>query len=203
MNPIDIINKYYLEENELRHILLTHSRSVADKSLWIANRHPELSLDKDFLYEAAMLHDIGIFLTDAPGIYCFGDKPYICHGYLGADLMRGEGYPRHALVCERHTGAGLSLEGIIAQVYLCRIAKWFRLVWKNKLSVLPISFIQKLIWKRRKVWKKPVKVWNVMVKKGYVALIIGANCSCSNLNFFKKGNYPYKLRTFAPPSVNY
>ena len=107
MNPIDIINKYYPEENELRHILLTHSRSVADKSLWIADRHPELSLDKDFLYEAAMLHDIGIFLTDAAGIHCFGDKPYICHGYLGADLMRREGYPRHALVCERHTGAGL------------------------------------------------------------------------------------------------
>lgn len=34
---------------------------------------------------------------------------------MGADLIRGEGYPRHALVCERHTGAGLSLEGIIAQ----------------------------------------------------------------------------------------
>ena len=100
MNPIDIINKYYPEENELRHILLTHSRSVADKSLWIADRHPELSLDKDFLYEAAMLHDIGIFLTDAAGIHCFGDKPYICHGYLGADLIRGEGYPRHALVCK-------------------------------------------------------------------------------------------------------
>lgn len=37
-----------------------------------------------------MLHDIGIFLTDATGIYCFGDKPYICHGYLGADLLRSE-----------------------------------------------------------------------------------------------------------------
>ena len=24
-----------------------------------------------------------------------------------------------------------------------------------------------------------------------------------NLNFFKKGDYPYKLCTFAPPSVNY
>ena len=115
MNPIDIINKYYPEENELRHILLTHSRSVADKSLWIADRHPELSLDKDFLYEAAMLHDIGIFLTDAAGIHCFGDKPYICHGYLGADLIRGEGYPRHALVCERHTGAGIALQDIIEQ----------------------------------------------------------------------------------------
>ena len=115
MNPLDIINKYYTGESELKHILLTHSRSVADKALQIAGRHPELGLDRDFLYEGAMLHDIGIFLTDADAIFCFGDKPYICHGYLGADLMRSEGYPRHALVCERHTGAGLSLEQIIAQ----------------------------------------------------------------------------------------
>ena len=90
MSPQGLIDKYYPEANELRHILLTHSRSVADKALWIADRHPELSLDRDFLYEAAMLHDIGIFLTDADGIYCFGDKPYICHGYLGADLVRSK-----------------------------------------------------------------------------------------------------------------
>lgn len=115
MDPIEIIDKYYQEGSELRHILLTHSRSVADKAVQIADRHPELQADRTFLYEAAMLHDIGIFLTDADGICCFGDKPYICHGYLGADLMRAEGYPRHALVCERHTGAGLSLEQIVAQ----------------------------------------------------------------------------------------
>lgn len=115
MNPLDIINKYYPGESELKHILLTHSHSVADKALEIADRHPELGLDREFLQEGAMLHDIGIFLTDADSIFCFGEKPYICHGYLGADLMRSEGYPRHALVCERHTGAGLSLEQIIAQ----------------------------------------------------------------------------------------
>lgn len=115
MSPITIIDKYYPEDNELKHILLEHSRQVAEKALWIADRHPELGLDKDFLYEAGMLHDIGIFLTNAPGIFCFGDQPYICHGYLGADLIRQEGYPRHALVCERHTGAGLSLEEIIRQ----------------------------------------------------------------------------------------
>ncbi len=115
MNPIDLIDKYYPEENELRHILLTHSRSVADKALQIADRHPELKIDRDFLYEGAMLHDIGIFLTDADGIHCFGTHPYICHGYLGADLMRSEDLPRHALVCERHTGAGLSLEQIVSQ----------------------------------------------------------------------------------------
>ena len=115
MNALNIIDKYYPEENELKRILLTHSRSVADKALWIADKHPELNLDKAFLEEAAMLHDIGIFLTDAPGIFCFGDKPYLCHGYLGADLLREEGFPRHALVCERHTGAGISAESIIKQ----------------------------------------------------------------------------------------
>lgn len=115
MNPIDIIDKYYRAGSELRHILLTHSQSVAEKALQIADRHPELLADRDFVYEAAMLHDIGIFLTDADGIFCKGDKPYICHGYLGADLIQGEGYPRHALVCERHTGAGLSLKQIVEQ----------------------------------------------------------------------------------------
>ena len=115
MNPIVLIDAYYPEDNERKHILLVHSRLVAEKALRIADGHPELNLDKDFLYEAGMLHDIGIFLTNAPGIFCFGDQPYICHGYLGADLMRREGYPRHALVCERHTGAGLSLDDIIAQ----------------------------------------------------------------------------------------
>ena len=61
------------------------------------------------------MHDIGVFLTDADGIHCYGSYPYICHGYLGSELLQKEGYPRHALVCERHTGAGMSLEGIISQ----------------------------------------------------------------------------------------
>lgn len=115
MDVFSIINKYYPEKNELRNILVTHSRSVAGKVLQIADSHPELPLDKKFLEEAAMLHDIGIFLTDADGIYCFGKEPYIAHGYLGADLLRKEGFPRHALVCERHTGAGISLESMARQ----------------------------------------------------------------------------------------
>lgn len=115
MDALNIINKYYPEDNELKSILLSHSRSVADKALWIAAKHPELNLDTQFIEEASMLHDIGIFLTRAPGIFCFGDKSYICHGYLGGDLLRGEGFPYHALVCERHTGAGISLEDIVSR----------------------------------------------------------------------------------------
>lgn len=115
MDALSIIDKYYPEQNELKHILLVHSRSVADKALQVADRHPELNLDRAFLEEASLLHDIGIFRTSAPDIYCFGDKPYICHGTIGSALMRAEGYPRHALVCERHTGAGISLEMIIKE----------------------------------------------------------------------------------------
>ncbi len=115
MNYQAIIDKYYPEDNELRHILVDHSQSVARKALQIVSSHPELHLDPQFVEEAAMLHDIGIYLTDAPGIMCFGSQPYICHGRLGAEIMRSEGYEAHARVCERHTGAGITEEQIIEQ----------------------------------------------------------------------------------------
>lgn len=115
MNALSMIDRYYKDRNELKEILLKHSRAVAGKALQIADAHPELKLDVPFLEEAAMLHDIGIFLTDAPDIACYGTEPYICHGYLGAELLRKEGFSRHALVCERHTGAGLSLQQIEEQ----------------------------------------------------------------------------------------
>jgi len=115
MNPLDIIQKYYDVESKAYRILVRHSRSVADKALEIAGMHPEMHLDIPFIEAAAMLHDIGVFLCNAPDIDCHGDADYICHGYLGADLMREEGYPRHALICERHTGTGISLEMIEQQ----------------------------------------------------------------------------------------
>ncbi|MGJ0825155.1 HD domain-containing protein [Bacteroides thetaiotaomicron] len=113
MNPIEIIDKFYPQDTEQRHILLIHSLSVAQKALKIVDAHPNLPINRSFVREAALLHDIGIFMTDAPTIQCFGEYPYIAHGYLGADLLRKEGFERHALVCERHTGAGLTLEEII------------------------------------------------------------------------------------------
>lgn len=110
-----LIDKFYSDNVPLREILVTHSRSVAEMAVDIARRHPELGADEPFLYEAAMLHDIGVFLTDAPGIHCFGREPYIKHGLLGAELLRSEGLPRHARVAERHTGTGLTRETILRQ----------------------------------------------------------------------------------------
>ena len=107
MDYLSIINKYYPNDDDLRRLLLKHSRQVADRCLQIARKHKELPVDVQFLEEAAMLHDIGIYQCDAPSIYCKGTEPYIKHGPIGGELLRAEGFPRHARVAERPTGTGL------------------------------------------------------------------------------------------------
>ncbi len=109
---IDLYDKYYPAGTPLRDILERHSRSVADLALDI-NSRLGLGIALSMVEDAAMLHDIGIFLTDAPGIHCHGREPYLRHGILGADLLRREGCPEWiARVAERHTGAGISAEDI-------------------------------------------------------------------------------------------
>lgn len=115
MDYLAIIDQYYPQGSKARDILLTHSECVTRKALQIADKHPELKLDRNFIQEAAMLHDIGIVKCDAPGIECSGTEPYIKHGIIGADMLRAAGYPKHARVCERHTGAGIALQDIIEQ----------------------------------------------------------------------------------------
>lgn len=110
-----LIDKYYPEDDALKALLLKHSRQVTDKCIQACERHPELKIDKDFVEEAAMLHDIGIRWCHAPGILCEGSEPYIRHGLIGGDILRREGFPQYARVCERHTGTGLTREQIIRQ----------------------------------------------------------------------------------------
>ena len=68
-----IIATYCAGNLELQHILLTHSRQVADRALAIVKQHPEWvesgEVDPIFIEEAAMLHDIGVVLCDAPKIH--------------------------------------------------------------------------------------------------------------------------------------
>lgn len=119
MDYISLIDKYYKDSPELREVLLTHSRQVADRALSIVDAHPEWTesgqVDRAFIEEAAMLHDIGIIFCSAPRIFCVGEHKYIEHGYLGAELLRREGFDKHALVAERHTGTGITLEQVIRE----------------------------------------------------------------------------------------
>ena len=61
-----IIEKYYTPGTDLYNIFMRHSRDVTRRALQIVDAHPELGADRQFVEEAAMLHDIGIYLTDAP-----------------------------------------------------------------------------------------------------------------------------------------
>lgn len=120
-----ILDYYFPKEKnaELRNILITHSKSVAEKARDICITHPELNADPTFTYEAAMLHDIGIVECDAKGIYCFGSEPYIKHGIVGAGMleeyahkhMAGTDITPYTRVCARHTGTGLTAKMIKEQ----------------------------------------------------------------------------------------
>ena len=107
-----LLEKYCAGNEALLEILVSHGESVAGKALEIAKRHPEWNIDLKFLEEAALLHDIGVVRCDAPGIHCYGTEPYICHGILGAEILRAEGLEAHAKIAERHTGCGLTATSI-------------------------------------------------------------------------------------------
>ena len=88
----EIIDKYYPVGSRRRDIYILHCRQVADMALEISHTK-KLPLDDNTVETAAMLHDIGIFLTDAESIDCHGKEHYLMHGILGAELLRKEGFP--------------------------------------------------------------------------------------------------------------
>ncbi|GER94798.1 phosphohydrolase [hot springs metagenome] len=112
MDVLKIIEKYYEPDSKAYHFLVHHGMLVAKKALQVAERVIDLNPDIKFIEEASILHDIGIFMTYAPKIGCFGYHPYICHGYLGREILEREGFPRHAIVCETHVGVGLTVKDI-------------------------------------------------------------------------------------------
>lgn len=130
-----IIDKYYPADRPVRGILLCHSRNVADLALALARR-AQLRLDPELIEAAAMLHDIGIIATDAPGIDCHGSAPYLLHGVIGADMLRQCGADeRVARVAERHTGAGIS-RGELRSLHL---------PLPDDRTLMPLTTLEKLI----------------------------------------------------------
>lgn len=114
MNAEALLERYFTNPTGLE-IILRHSRLVAAKALRVAERLERSEIDRKFIEEAALLHDIGVCRVAAPDIGCFGTDPYIRHGIIGREILEVEGFPRHAMVCERHIGVGLTVEDIRAQ----------------------------------------------------------------------------------------
>lgn len=112
MNPIDILAEYYDRRSKAFELLVSHGQLVARKAAKAATQVTHLKPDFDFIENAAMLHDIGILHTDSPGFGCHGKYPYICHGFLGRELLDSIGMPEYGLICERHVGVGISSDDI-------------------------------------------------------------------------------------------
>jgi uncharacterized protein len=143
MDYLTIIEKYYIDLPKAKHILIEHSKAIVSKAKEIAGNRPDLILDLQFVEEATMIHDIGMFKTNAPDLGCYGKLPYICHGYLGRELIENEGFPKHALVCERHTGTGLSKQEIIKADLPIPIREMMPVSIEEKLICLADKFFSK------------------------------------------------------------
>lgn len=143
LNALEIISQYYRPGSKAYELLVMHSRQVADKAVGIADKLDGYTVDSGFVEEAALLHDIGIFLTDASSLGCYGPHPYLRHGYLGRQLLQNEGLPRHALVCERHVGAGITRRDVLE--------RQLPLPAKN---MLPLSLEEKIICYADKFYSK-------------------------------------------------
>lgn len=112
MTRQQLIDIHYPAGTLRRDVFLRHAGQVTALALELAQRN-RLPLDPAVVADAAMLHDIGIYLTNAPDIGCEGSARYIEHGPLGAALLRREGFSEEiARVAERHTGTGITAETV-------------------------------------------------------------------------------------------
>ncbi len=149
MNPVDIIKKYYDPAGQSFEILLRHSTDVTEMALEVAQKTEHLALDIDLIKEGAMLHDIGIFMTNAPALGCYGKNPYISHGYLGRKLLEDMGFYKHGLICERHVGVGITLDDVIRQNLPLPLR-----------DMTPVSFEEKIICYADKFFSKDKNMRN-------------------------------------------
>ena len=107
-----IIKKFISEEEQLYQIYLSHVERVADRAVQIAERLGLSKLEQEFIYDASMLHDIGVVEVYAPDIGCNGTLPYIQHLIVGKRILDEEGMPHHGNVALRHCAPQFSMDNI-------------------------------------------------------------------------------------------
>lgn len=178
MDPFVILEKYYYTNTKTYHYLVTHSKMVAAKALEVASRVKHLNPDTEFIEQAALLHDVGIYRVNAHRIGCIGPMEYVCHGYLGREMLEQEGYPRHAMVCERHVGLGISVADIekhdlplpkremvpetIEEQIICYADKFFTKFPTKLEEELPIERVRKVVAKYGEEQVERFEKWHAM-----------------------------------------
>ena len=102
---LKLLKKYSSSDRAFKAVV-AHVKAVQKLALEFAEN---TGADKKFIKTASLLHDIGRFN------YPPGSKDSLHHGIRGAIILRKEGLNKHALVAERHLGAGISKTDILQQ----------------------------------------------------------------------------------------
>jgi len=110
---IELLGRYF--KGQALAIIVGHGNAVAGLALGVCRTIGLPDEECRFVEEAALLHDIGVCRILAPHLGLESGFPYIMHGIIGREILEQEGLPRHALVCERHIGVGLTVEDITRQ----------------------------------------------------------------------------------------
>lgn len=108
---IALLKKYAPDEEAFKDIL-GHGKRVQQIALKLAKGVE--GIDIDLIKTASLLHDIGRFKywsREYPPPEKLR-KEMIKHGIEGGEILRKEGYPKHANVAERHIGAGITKKDI-------------------------------------------------------------------------------------------
>jgi uncharacterized protein len=97
-------------------LVWTHCVIVAEIAQQLIDRHG-LPVDPALVRAGCLLHDVGV--------HRLGPQPYLRHGVLGAELLRGLGFPEAlSRFCSHHTGVGLTREDVRSQHLPLPVADW-------------------------------------------------------------------------------
>lgn len=109
-----LLHKKYAQSEMLLELVWTHSNIVAEiaVSLMDSDFFDTTELAREYVIQAALLFDIGVYLCDGyewmPGQEPTG-RPYVQHGVVGAWVLGQEGYsPEVVQVAHSHSGVGLT-----------------------------------------------------------------------------------------------
>jgi uncharacterized protein len=106
------LHKKYAPTEQSLAIVYGHCQIIDEIAKQLIKRN-QLKLDVELVHVAALLHDIGYY----PLLKKNGYEPNgvgIKHGVLGAEILRKEGVDEAVCrIAERHTGVGLTREGIL------------------------------------------------------------------------------------------
>ncbi len=145
MDPVEIIRRFVDPDSKAYDILISHGEQVVEKALAAADAVKHLEPNLELIKSASLLHDIGMIRTNVPQLGCQGTAPYIRHGVIGREMLTEIGLTAEALICERHVGAGISVDEI------CRNS-----LPLPKRDMLPVSIEEVIICYADKFFSKSI-----------------------------------------------